>query len=60
METIIINGKEHYTVDFSRQVISSYIYDKKGEVIKVGIPRTEKDYQLFEIMCTYAFKYYGI
>jgi len=57
----ILNIKQgDVPIDIARQIVSKYIYEKKGVKVVIPNPRTVRDYELFERMCTYAFNYYGV
>jgi hypothetical protein len=47
-------------MEMALQLMSRYIYEKKGVVIHPQPPQTTKEIELFEQMISYVFEYYNI
>ena len=51
---------EGYPIEYVATVISRYIYEFKGVVVRVILPTTDKEIKLFEQAATVALGYYGL
>jgi len=51
---------EGHPIEYVAHIISKYIYDMKGVLVRVNLPKTEKEIQLFEQAANVALCYYGM
>jgi len=47
-------------MDMALQMMSQYIYEKKGVMVRIKHPVTPKEIELFEQMIGYVFNHYGM
>ena len=47
-------------MDMALQMMSQYIYEKKGVMVRIKHPVTHKEIELFEQMIGYVFNHYGM
>ena len=47
-------------MEMALQILSRYIFDLKGVVVRPNPPKTEREVELFEIMISYALAHYRI
>jgi hypothetical protein len=47
-------------IEMALQLLSRYIYEKKGVIIRPSHPKTEKEIELFEQMINPVLEYYNI
>jgi hypothetical protein len=47
-------------IDVALQLMSRYIYEKKGVLVRPNSPQTPKEIELFEQMISYVLAHYNI
>jgi hypothetical protein len=47
-------------MEMALQLMSRYIFERKGVMVRVNAPKTEKEIELFEQTIGYVLDYYGI
>ena len=47
-------------MEMALQLMSRYIFERKGIMVRINAPRTEKEIELFESMIGIVLDHYGI